>query len=78
MAYTYLDFAEDVLKDAPRPLLPIEIWDIGKHSVHFSKLTINGKTPQATLAARLYVDVRDNANSRFTKITSDPARFYLT
>lgn len=78
MAYSYLDFAEDILKDAPRPLLPIEIWEIGRNSIHFSKLTIKGKTPQATLAARLYVDVRDNENSRFTKVTSDPARFFLT
>lgn len=78
MAYSYLDFAEDILKDASRPLLPIEIWELGKKSKFLSKLKIKGKTPHATLAARLYVDVRDKSDSsRFLKVTNDPARFFL-
>lgn len=77
MAYSYLDFAEDVLRTAPRPLLPIEIWEIGKNSKHISKLNIKGKTPHASLAARMYVDVRDNSKSKFIKITEDPSRFFL-
>lgn len=78
MAYSYLDFAEDVLKEAPRPLLPIEIWELGKNLECFSKLNYTGKTPQNSLAARIYVDVRDNQDkTRFIKVTTDPARFYL-
>ncbi|MBI9073727.1 MAG: hypothetical protein JEY94_19175 [Melioribacteraceae bacterium] len=78
MAYSYLDFAEDILRDAPRPLLTIEIWDIGKETKYFSQLNIKGKTPHATLAARLYVDVKEKTDySRFLKVTSDPARFFL-
>ncbi|WP_321992532.1 HTH domain-containing protein [Marispirochaeta aestuarii] len=78
MGYSYLDFTEDILRTAPRPLLPIEIWEIGQKSKFFNRLSINGKTPHASLAARLYVDVRDKPETtRFIKVTSDPARFFL-
>lgn len=41
------------------------------------KLSISGKTPWATLGARLFVDVRDNASTRFVKVGKNPTRFFL-
>lgn len=75
--YTFLDFAEEVIKQNGRPMLAIEVWEEGKDSEFFRKLKFNGKTPSATLGARLYIDVRDNPNSRFVKVTERPARFFL-
>ncbi|MBK8396272.1 MAG: hypothetical protein IPL26_13685 [Leptospiraceae bacterium] len=75
--YTFLDLAEDVLKNADKPLLSSEIWEIGKSSEFIKKLKFDGKTPHATLGARLYIDVRDNPNSKIVKVTERPARFFL-
>jgi hypothetical protein len=52
--YTFLDFAEDILKKVPKPLTFQELWTIGKESEFHSKLTITGKTPWQTLGARLF------------------------
>lgn len=75
--YTFLDFAEDILRTAEKPLLSSEIWEIGKKSEFIKKLKFEGKTPHATLGARLYIDVRDNPDSKIVKVTDRPARFYL-
>ncbi len=76
-SYTVLDFAEDMLRQAEKPLVYQEIWEIGKDSAHAKKLGLKGKTPWQTLGARLFVDVRDNPSSRFIKIGKNPARFFL-
>jgi hypothetical protein len=75
--YTFLDFAEDVLKTVPKPLTFQEIWATGKDSEFISKLSISGKTPWQTLGARLFVDIRDNPSSKFIKVGKNPARFFL-
>ncbi len=75
--YTVLDFAEDILKLADKPLVYQEIWDAGKGSELEQKLALKGKTPWQTLGARLFVDVRDNPNSKFIKVGKNPARFFL-
>ena len=75
--YSVLDFAEDVLKEVDSPKLYQEIWEIGKDKPFADKLKLTGKTPWATLGARLFVDVRDNDNSRFIKIGKNPDRFFL-
>lgn len=75
--YTYLDFAQDVLESASKPMTFQEIWESGKTSGFDSKLTITGKTPWHSLGVRLFVDVRENSNSIFIKVGRDPARFFL-
>lgn len=75
--YSVLDFAEDVLKTVDSPKLYQEIWETGKNSPFADKLKLTGKTPWATLGARLFVDVRDNDHSRFIKVGKNPARFFL-
>lgn len=75
--YTFLDFAQEVLKSVSKPMTYQEIWESGKASGLDSKLAITGKTPWQTLGARLFVDIRDNAETRFIKVGRNPARFFL-
>jgi len=77
MAYSYLDLASDVLKAAKQPLIYQEIWEVAKTSGLSAKIKTSGKTPWQTLGAQLYVDVRDNSDSKFIKVGKRPARFFL-
>ena len=75
--YTFLDFAEEILKTASKPMTFQEIWSTGKDGGLDAKLSISGKTPWQTLGARLFVDIRDNLETRFVKVGKNPARFFL-
>lgn len=75
--YSFLDVAYDVLKTADRPLTYQQIWQAGGPAGFSAKVKSIGKTPWATLGAYLYVDVRDNDESRFIKVGKRPARFFL-
>lgn len=75
--YTILDYAVDVLQEEKSPLLYQEIWQAGIGKPFAAKLNLKGKTPWATLGARLFVDVRDNPDSKFIKVGKNPARFFL-
>ncbi len=77
MAYSFLDMAHDVLKAAERPLTYQEIWEAGKSTGLAEKIKTAGATPWQSLGARLYVDVRDNPQSKFIKLGKRPARFFL-
>jgi hypothetical protein len=77
MANSFLDLALEVLKTAERPLTYQEIWDAAKSSGIAAKMKTTGKTPWQSLGAQLYVDVRDNAASKFVKVGKRPARFFL-
>jgi hypothetical protein len=72
--YTFLDFAQDVLQVAPKPLTFQEIWTAGQDRGFVSKLAFWGKTPWQTLGARLFVDVRDNSHTPFMKVGKNPDR----
>ena len=77
MTYSFLDLAEEVLKSASAPMTYQQIWEEAKTKRLGHKVKTRGKTPWQTLGARLYVDVRDNPNSRFVKVGRRPARFFL-
>jgi len=77
MALTFIDFAFDVLTKADTPLTYQEIWAEGVKAGLDGKLPTKGKTPWQTLGARLFVEVRDNADSKFIKVGNRPARFFL-
>lgn len=77
MAYSFLDFAEEVLLKSEKPLTYQEIWINGLEAKLAQKLSSTGKTPWSSLGSRLFVEVRDNSNSRFIKIGKNPARFFL-
>ena len=42
-----------------------------------NRLNTKGKTPWATLGARLYISIRDNPDSHFDSVGKRPKRFYL-
>ena len=75
--YSFLDLAADVLKTAALPLTYQEIWQTGKDKGFAEKIKTSGKTPWHSLGAQLYVEVRDDPESRFMKVGKRPARFFL-
>lgn len=75
--YSFLDLAHDVLKTASSPLTYQEVWKVGKEKGLAEKIKTSGKTPWQSLGAQLYVEVRDNGDSRFMKVGKRPARFFL-
>ena len=77
MAYSFLDLAYDVLKQTSQPLTYQEIWEEGKSYGLNAKIKTSGKTPWQSLGAQLYVEVRDDPDSRFIKVGKRPARFFL-
>jgi hypothetical protein len=77
MAFTFLDFAYDVLKSSALPLTYQEIWEIGQEKGFDKKLRTRGKTPWDSVGAQLYVDTRDNEKSKFIKVGIRPTRFFL-
>lgn len=75
--YSFLDLAYDVLKETASPLTYQEVWQAGKERGLAAKIRTSGKTPWQSLGAQLYVEVRDNEESRFIKVGRRPARFFL-
>jgi len=76
-SYSFLDLAYEVLKESPRPLTYQEVWQVGKDRGLAGKIKTSGKTPWQSMGAQLYVEVRDNEESRFIKVGKQPARFFL-
>ena len=77
MTITFLQFAQKVLVDEKQPLTAMEIWQVGLRKGYDKALGTNGKTPAATLGARLYVEVRDNPIGLFKSDGARPKRFFL-
>ncbi len=73
----FLELAEHIVKTVNQPLTPNEIWEKARELGLDQKLNSKGKTPWASIGARLYVDIRDNPNSRFVPIGKRPTRFGL-
>ena len=77
MAYSFLDLAREILKSTLTPLTYQQMWEAGKVAGLTEKVKTKGKTPWHTLGAQMYVDVKDNPNSDFVKVSKRPARFFL-
>jgi uncharacterized protein len=77
MGLSFFQLAQQVIKEAKHPLTANEIWEIAQEKGYDKELDTKGKTPWATLGARLYVDVRDNPNSIFVATGARPKRFFL-
>lgn len=75
--YTFMSMTEEVMKIEKKPLTISQIWKCGEKNKLIEKVGSNGKTPIKTLQARLYLDIRDNAESIFTQVSKRPATFYL-
>lgn len=74
---TFHELAEHILKQVDKPLTANEIWQLATNQELDKKLNSSGKTPWATLSAKLYIISRDNPNSIFKTIGKRPKRFYL-
>lgn len=71
---SFVDFAKTVLKEAKVPMSVSQIWAEGCRLGLDSKLKSSGKTPLATLGARLYV-LSKNPQSGITSIGTNPKKF---
>ncbi|NUM36673.1 MAG: hypothetical protein HUU50_19195 [Candidatus Brocadiae bacterium] len=74
---TFLELAEKIIKEENKALSTDEIWQIAQSKGYDKEVATKGKTPGATLGARLYVEVRDNPKSIFIATSSRPKRFLL-
>ncbi|MDY6822141.1 MAG: HTH domain-containing protein [Deferribacterota bacterium] len=74
---TFLELAEKTLEKAEKPLSPKEIWDFAKELKIANEFHTRGKTPWATIGARIYTDIRDNEDSVFIQVSKRPTKFYL-
>lgn len=75
--YTFLDLAIEVLDKSEEALTINEIWEIAEGKGLVDKICSSGKTPLRTLAARIYVDIRDNKDTQLKKVNKRPATFCL-
>ena len=73
---SFIDLARNVIEKQTKPLSVEEIWDTAEEAGLVSQLGTTGKTPKATLGARLYTDAKSQSGI-FAKNGSRPARFYL-
>ncbi len=63
--YPFKKAAEKILNKADRPLTPKEIVE---EALEEGLIKTEGATPDATMGAQLYVDIRNNAKSKFKKV----------
>jgi hypothetical protein len=75
---SFLDLAERVLKEEDRPIGFEELWEIIAKK-GYDKLTGRtiGKTPERSLGAMLYLDIKNNPDSIFVKYGKRPPKFFL-
>lgn len=77
MSYGFKDLAVDVLNRQNKPMSVYEIWSAAEYLGLDKKLGSSGKTPWQTLSARIYLDVKNNENSKFRQVSKRPALFAL-
>lgn len=76
--YTFFDLIVDVFNETKNPMTADEIWEKAVEFGFDKKLGSLGKTPSATVGARLYVDAKDNGEkSTFVQVSKRPSRFLL-
>ncbi len=73
----YIDLAEHIITIMKQPLTINEIWAKAVELGLDKKVGMQGKTPCASLGARLYVDIKDNINTKFIAVGKRPMRFEL-
>ena len=74
---TFLELARTILQEEQLPLKSGDIWEKAVQKGYDKQLNSNGKTPWETLAAQLYVNVRDKERSLFAATSTRPKKFYL-
>lgn len=74
---TFIELAKRILEEEKKPLSATDIWEIAKTKGYDKLLHSQGKTPWATLGARLHCNVRDRKDSPFIKVGTRPKLFHL-
>jgi hypothetical protein len=74
---TLIELAEKVLQETKRPLTTSEIWTYATEKGYEKQLNSEGKTPWASLAAQIYVNVKDNPKCNLAQTDTRPKRFFL-
>jgi len=74
---TFIELAKRIIEEEKKPLSATDIWEIAKIKHYDELLHSKGKTPWATLGARLYCNVRDRKDSPFIRIGTRPKLFHL-
>ncbi|NFO02708.1 HrgA protein [Clostridium botulinum] len=77
MGYSFVDLAKDTFKSVMKPLSINDIWRSAVELGYADKVSTSGKTPWQTLGARIYTDIKQNADTEFIQISKRPAIFYL-
>lgn len=72
-----MNLAEEVIREAKKPLTIAQTWRIGESTQLTEKLGSVGKTPINTLQARMYIDLRDNEKSIFVQVSKRPSMFFI-
>jgi hypothetical protein len=73
---SFLELARRVIENVGKPMTSGEIWQTAQRTGLVSLLNSTGKTPEESLAARLYTDVK-KPSSLFLKLGSRPVKFLL-
>jgi uncharacterized protein len=74
---SFIELAKRVIENVRKPMTAGEIWQNAQQTGLASLLNSTGKTPEATLGARLYTEVQ-KPGSLFIKVGLRPARFLLS
>lgn len=77
MKISSTELAQKILLEEKRPLSATQIWEIAVTKGYNKDLSLSGKTPWASVSAQLYVDVRDNKDTKLSTIGSRPKLFIL-
>lgn len=75
---TFIDLAYETLKKSNVPMTADEIWESAETYGFRDKVSSSGKTPERTLGAKIYVDIKIAGDqSRFIKVSNKPRQFGL-
>jgi len=76
--YTFKQLAKEVLEIEGIPLSPSQIWEKGNALGLASKVGCRGKTPENTISAQIYVELRNKSESTvFSQYSNRPLLFFL-
>ncbi|PJZ23978.1 hypothetical protein CH352_18115 [Leptospira hartskeerlii] len=73
---SFLEISEKALNETGKPMSASEIWALAKDKKW--KTDSVGKTPWATIAAQIYVSIKNNPHTPFRQVSKRPTRFALT
>lgn len=76
--YTFRMLAHDVLEKTGRPMTAEEIWSTGIGCGLADLVGSSGKTPERSIQAQLYMEIKDNGtSSMFVQVSKRPVLFAL-